>query len=86
MPDGGPTETFAEPTMATTTEHLWTVARIAEHLNVPRHRVEYLIETRRINPTDRAGQARVFDPLDVYLIASELRRIEADREGVTCEA
>lgn len=61
---------------------LWTVARIAERLGQPRHRVEYIIETRGICPMDRAGIARVFDPRDVDRIAAELSRIDAEREGL----
>lgn len=61
---------------------VWTVARIAEQLDVARHRVEYVIESRGINPIDRAGIARVFDPNDVSLIEHELNRIQAEREGV----
>ena len=64
---------------------LWTVARIAEHLEVARHRVEYVIDSRGILPLDRAGIARMFGPRDVDLIAHELRRIGADREAVSLE-
>jgi hypothetical protein len=64
------------------TKTFWTVARIAEHLGAPRHRVEYVIETRGIRPIGRAGIARVFDASDVDLIGSALARIEAEREGV----
>lgn len=62
---------------------LWTVGRIADHLGVPRHRIDYLISSRKITPLDRAGIARVFDAADVDRIAAELRRIDADREGVS---
>jgi len=68
--------------MASSQETIWTVARIAEHLGVTRHRVEYVIDSRGIRPLGTAGIARVFDPSDVDLIAHELRRIEAEREGV----
>ena len=68
--------------MATQTQTIWTVARIADHLEVARHRVEYVIDTRGIKPIDRAGIARVFDGRDVDLIGNALRRIDADREGV----
>jgi plasmid maintenance system antidote protein VapI len=64
-------------------ETLWTVARIAEHLHVERHRVEYVIDTRDIRPMGRAGIARVFDRSSVELIAKELRTINENREGVT---
>lgn len=66
--------------MATQAEQLWTVARIAEHLGVGRHRVEYVIDSRGVRPLGRAGIARVFDPRDVELIGHELARIHAQRE------
>ncbi|MDX9912006.1 MAG: hypothetical protein RBS39_09255 [Phycisphaerales bacterium] len=60
----------------------WTVARIAAHLGVDRHRVEYLIDARGIRPTARVGIARVFASEDVAYLGSELARIAAAREGV----
>lgn len=69
--------------MAHQPDALWTVARIAEHLSTPRHRIEYIIDTRGIVPIDRAGIARVFDPSVVAFIAYELRMIDAAREGVS---
>ena len=60
-----------------------TVGIIALRLDVPLHRVEYILRTRRILPTHRAGNARVYSESDVQYIASELRRIDADREGAT---
>jgi hypothetical protein len=65
-----------------TTGTLWTVTRIAAHLKVPRHRVEYVIEDRGLRPVARAGIARVFDPADVERIAREIRRIDAERGEV----
>ena len=69
--------------MAPDTESLWTVARIAEHLEVARHRVEYVIDSRGITPIDRAGIARVFSRREVDLIGNELRRIDAHRGEVS---
>ena len=69
--------------VATQTETLWTVARIADHLGVARHRVEYIIDSRGITPIGRAGIARVFDRRHVDRIGDELRGIEADREGAS---
>ena len=69
--------------MANQIKTLWTVARIAEHQNVARHRVEYVIDSREITPIGRAGIARVFARRDVNFIGHELRRIEADRKGVS---
>lgn len=62
-------------------ETIWTVQRIAEHLNVARHRVEYVIESRSIAPIGRAGIARVFSRRSVDLIANELRAINSNRTG-----
>ena len=58
-----------------------TVGEIARRLGVAVHRVEYVISARGIRPHGRAGNARVFTESDVRRIASELRRIEAERSG-----
>jgi len=58
-----------------------TVGQIAKRLHVPVHRVQYVIRTRRIHPCVRAGNLRVFSEGDVRQIGSELKRIEADRNG-----
>lgn len=71
--------THPEPHVADTLEidgPFWTVARIAEHVGVPRHRVEYIIETRGIRPAAWVGHARVFEPVDVDRVRVELDRIE----------
>jgi predicted transcriptional regulator len=60
---------------------LWTVARIASHLGVDRHRIEYLIDAREIKPIARAGIARIFAPSDVDRLAREIEKIDAEREG-----
>ncbi len=56
-----------------------TVGTIARRLNVPLHRIEYIIEARRIRPEGRAGNARVFSEAAVERMASELRRIDEER-------
>lgn len=61
-------------------DRLWTVARIADRFAVPRHRVEYIIDTRGITPRGTAGIARVFDAASADFIGQELRRIDAARE------
>jgi len=58
-----------------------TVGEIARRLNVPLHRVEYVILSRNLRPSGRAGNARVFTEADVAHIASELRRID-EQKGV----
>lgn len=60
---------------------LWTVTRIAEHLRVPRHRVEYVVAARRIRPAERAGNARVFAGEQVRLIEAELARSSVPSSG-----
>lgn len=58
-----------------------TVGEIAQRLGVPVHRVVYVIESRGIEPAGWAGNSRVFDEPAVNRVASELRRIAADRQG-----
>jgi DNA-binding transcriptional MerR regulator len=59
-----------------------TVGEIARRLGVPLHRVEYVIRSRAIRPSVRAGNLRVFTEADVQHIASELRRIAEDRSSL----
>ncbi len=58
-----------------------TVGVIAERNGASIHQVEYIIRSRNIEPAGTAGNARVFDEAAVQRIASELKRIAADREG-----
>ncbi len=58
-----------------------TVGEIARRLGVALHRVEYVIRARHVRPSGRAGNARVFTEADVDRIASELRRIDAEKGG-----
>ena len=58
-----------------------TVGEIARRLEVPVHRVEYVIQSRHILPTGRAANLRVFSESDIQYIASELRRIEREKGG-----
>lgn len=57
----------------------WTVATIAADLGVPRHRVEYVVETRGLRPRAWAGHTRLFSADDVEQIRLELDRIRQDR-------
>ena len=59
-----------------------TVGEIARRLGVPVHRIEYVIRARKIEPTGRAGNVRVFTDADVDHIRAELRRIDAEKKGV----
>jgi DNA-binding transcriptional MerR regulator len=58
-----------------------TVGVIADQLGESIHRIEYIIRARGIRPVGTAGNARVFAEADVERIASELRRIDFEREG-----
>ncbi len=66
--------------MSTPTIELATVGAIAQRLNEPLHRIEYVIRSRRIEPVARAGNARIFSETQIQHIESELTRIDADRE------
>ena len=59
-----------------------TVGEIARRLNLPLHRVEYVIGARNIQPVGRAGNSRVFSEAAVDRIASECRRMDAERTGI----
>lgn len=58
---------------------LATVGDIARRLGEPVHRIVYVIKTRKLAPAGWAGNARVFREADVDYIASELRRLAAER-------
>lgn len=58
-----------------------TVGAIAEAANQPVHRIEYLIDARKIEPIARAGNCRVFSDSDTAYLISEARRIVRDRES-----
>jgi hypothetical protein len=52
-----------------------TVGEIARRIDVPLHRVEYLIRARRIAAIGRAGNARVFSESVVQRIAEEVAAV-----------
>ena len=51
------------------TPTLPTTGEIARRLNVPTHRVNYVVESRGIEPAGWAGHAKVFSEADVQRIA-----------------
>lgn len=59
---------------------LSTIGVIARRYDVPLHRVEYVIRSRGIHATIRAGNARVFSDSDVERIGKELSEIEQLRD------
>lgn len=59
-----------------------TIGEIARRLSAPIHRIEYVVSSRGLQPTMRAGNARVFSESDLQFIGSVLRRIDAERRGI----
>jgi hypothetical protein len=57
-----------------------TVGEISRRLDEPIHRIDYVIRTRNIKPIGRAGNANIYAESDVSFIASELRRIDEERQ------
>ncbi len=66
--------------MNTCTERAPTTGTIAERLQVPLSKVEYVIRSRSIQPRTRAGAIRVFSEEAIAVIAEELKRIQERRE------
>ena len=61
---------------------LRTPGVLAADLDVPLHRVQYILRTREhIQPSARAGRLRLYDRETVALIRHELNGIDARREG-----
>ena len=65
-----------------TTDHtsapprLDTLGRIADRLDVPIHRVAYIVRARGIRPTAYAGRLRLWDRAAVARIIAELDAID----------
>lgn len=63
---------------------LRTSGVLAADLDVPLHRVQYVLQTRdHIKPSARAGQLRLYDREALALIRHELNAIDARRQAVT---
>jgi DNA-binding transcriptional MerR regulator len=58
---------------------LLTIGDIARLLDVSPHRITYIVSSRRIEPSGRVANVRVFDAAAVDRIRSELRRIRSGR-------
>jgi len=58
-----------------------TLGSIARHLDEPPHRIRYIIDSRKIAPAGKAGNARVFTQADVDLIRAELAQMDEQREA-----
>ena len=63
---------------------LRTPGVLAADLDVPLHRVLYILQTRaHIRPSARAGRLRLYDREALALIRHELNSIDAQRAGRT---
>ena len=61
---------------------LATIGEVARLLNVPRHRIEYVLRSRpHITPRATAGGARCFDDQAIAMIGYELNLIDARKGG-----
>lgn len=67
--------------MAIEPDKALTIGEIARRLGAPIHRIEYIISSRSLKATLRAGHIRVFSEADVTYIEQILRRIAAERLG-----
>jgi len=66
--------------MGKTVPRLATIGKIAEMLNVPLRRIEYVLRSRpHISPRATAGNARCFDDDAIAQIRYELNTIDARR-------
>lgn len=68
--------------MTASDPRLATVGKVAQILEVPIHRVEYVLRTRtHIQARATAGAVRCFDDDAIAQIRDELHRIAARKEG-----
>ncbi|QNN24113.1 hypothetical protein HED60_18175 [Planctomycetales bacterium ZRK34] len=65
--------------MSTSLPTLDTPGRIASKLNVPLHRVQYIIKSRKIAPVAYAGRLRLFNREAVAMIRHVINAIDAKR-------
>ena len=55
-----------------------TLGKVAQHLQVPVHRVQYILRSRpHLRPIATAGRLRLFDSKTIEQIAKELQRIDS---------
>lgn len=67
---------FSSVRFTLTKSSVLTVGVMADRLGVARHRVEYIIRSRGIEPLHWAGNARIFSEANLEYIASELARMD----------
>jgi DNA-binding transcriptional MerR regulator len=57
-------------------ERAITLGVMSSRLNIPIHRVEYLVRARDIKPVSRAGRFRVFDEQAIETLRQEVSQME----------
>lgn len=62
---------------STPDKRLLTIGEVAELLGVSVHRARYVVDSRRIKPTQRAGILRLWHVDDIPTIERALRGIES---------
>jgi hypothetical protein len=67
---------------ASKTQPFYTVGQLAQQLTVPVHRITYLLNTRRITPTYRAGRLRLYSAREAEILRSELASMDRLRTEV----
>lgn len=58
---------------------LLTVTQLCDELSVSRQKIDYVLRTRRIRPTDRLGSYKLFDGDAVRQIRGALQEVSAGR-------
>jgi len=67
--------------MQTAKERGLTPGEIARQLDVPTYRVQYVINSRRIQPVFWAGNVRIFSKADADRVGKIVRELDARRDG-----
>lgn len=60
--------------MRTGIESLLSIGELVSELGVPLHRIQYLLRSRGLKPTARAGNAFVYGPDTLARLQAELER------------
>lgn len=58
-----------------------TITEIADAIGEYRHKIEYLIESRAIQPCRRAGNCKLYPAATLQVIRAEIARLDRKREG-----
>jgi DNA-binding transcriptional MerR regulator len=61
---------------------LLTLPQVAQRLGVPAHRVDYVVESRAIEPAGRLGRYRVYGEAEVERIKAALAEADANARPV----